>query len=471
MAVTVPSYSGKTWNNNAAPPLSAENVQAMDDVLAALGGKRLLESTDIASGPTGPTGPQGETGATGPTGPQGDVGPTGPAGQDGVIGKDGEPGATGPTGPTGAKGADGTGVTILGSYDTVEQLKAAHPTGNPGDSYLVGGYLYVWSAADNDWINVGQIQGPQGDTGPQGPQGPTGATGATGPTGATGATGPQGEQGNPGSDGAKGDTGPIGPTGPTGADGTPGTAGATGPTGPQGDIGPTGPSGKDGTNGTDGAKGDTGPTGPQGEVGPTGPSGADSTVPGPTGPTGATGPAGSYSFDAEPTMDSGNLVKSGGIFAAIPRLIASAGINIESFTGEDGKLSYVPSIDKTWLLDAFYPVGSIYQSVNSTSPATLFGGGTWERIEDKFLLAAGGTYAAGSTGGEASVSLTVEEIPSHDHTVSLMARSVYGGNDTYGALNNDGTNTYSYTTTATGGGQPHNNMPPYQAVYAWQRTA
>lgn len=170
-------------------------------------------------------------------------------------------------------------------------------------------------------------------------------------------------------------------------------------------------------------------------------------------------------------MDSGNLVKSGGIFAAIPRLIASAGINIESYTSADGKLSYVPSIDKTWLLDAFYPVGSIYQSVNSTSPATLFGGGTWERIEDKFLLAAGGTYAAGSTGGEASVSLTVEEIPSHNHTVSLMARNVYGGNDTYGALNNDGTATYSYTTTATGGGQPHNNMPPYQAVYAWQRTA
>ncbi len=231
----------------------------------------------------------------------------------------------------------------------------------------------------------------------------------------------------------------------------------------QGHPGPTGPTGATGPAST--------VQGPTGATGPTGPGGADSTVPGPTGPTGATGPAGSYSFDAEPTMDSGNLVKSGGIFAAIPRLIASAGINIESFTGEDGKLSYVPSIDKTWLLDAFYPVGSIYQSVNSTSPATLFGGGTWERIEDKFLLAAGGTYAAGSTGGEASVSLTVEEIPSHDHTVSLMARSVYGGNDTYGALNNDGTATYSYTTTATGGGQPHNNMPPYQAVYAWQRTA
>ena len=167
-------------------------------------------------------------------------------------------------------------------------------------------------------------------------------------------------------------------------------------------------------------------------------------------------------------MDSENLVKSGGIFTAIPRLIASAGINIESFTGEDGKLSYVPSIDKAWLLDAFYPVGSIYQSVNSTSPATLFGGGTWERIEDKFLLAAGGTYAAGSTGGEASVSLTVEEIPSHNHgnyiEIASNASDKYiGGGSAYGDL---------YRATAnTGGGQPHNNMPPYLAVYVWQRTA
>lgn len=100
----------------------------------------------------------------------------------------------------------------------------------------------------------------------------------------------------------------------------------------QGHPGPTGPTGATGPAST--------VQGPTGATGPTGPSGADSTVPGPTGPTGATGPAGSYSFDAEPTMDSGNLVKSGGIFVAIPRLIASAGINIESFTGEDGKLSY-----------------------------------------------------------------------------------------------------------------------------------
>ena len=65
-----------------------------------------------------------------------------------------------PTCLTGAKGEDGTSVTILGSYDTVEDLRRAHPTGNEGDAYLVAGYLYVWNGTD--WQNVGQIQGPAG---------------------------------------------------------------------------------------------------------------------------------------------------------------------------------------------------------------------------------------------------------------------------------------------------------------------
>jgi hypothetical protein len=113
--------------------------------------------------------PIGPTGPTGPVGPQGVTGPTGAAGATG---------STGPTGPTGATGQDGTGVTILGSYDTVEELELAHPTGNPGDSYLVNGDLYVWDDDGGQWVNVGNIQGPQGPTGPLGPTGPTGATGS-----------------------------------------------------------------------------------------------------------------------------------------------------------------------------------------------------------------------------------------------------------------------------------------------------
>lgn len=76
---------------------------------------------------------------------------------------------------TGTRGADGTSVTILGSYDTVAELEAAHPTGDLGDAYIVQGDLYVWNGSA--WENVGSIQGPEGPPGPQGQPGSTGATG------------------------------------------------------------------------------------------------------------------------------------------------------------------------------------------------------------------------------------------------------------------------------------------------------
>ena len=69
---------------------------------------------------------------------------------------------------TGNKGSDGTGVTILGSYDSEEELIQAHPTGNPGDAYMIAGDLYVWDVANSQWKNVGRIQGEQGDAGPAG---------------------------------------------------------------------------------------------------------------------------------------------------------------------------------------------------------------------------------------------------------------------------------------------------------------
>lgn len=69
------------------------------------------------------------------------------------------------------KGADGKGVNILGSYNSLEQLEAAHPTGNVGDAYLIQGSLYVWNVEANAWENVGNIQGPQGIPGPAGANG------------------------------------------------------------------------------------------------------------------------------------------------------------------------------------------------------------------------------------------------------------------------------------------------------------
>lgn len=125
-------------------------------------------------------------------------------------------------------------------------------------------------------------------------------------------------------------------------------------------------------------------------------------------------------------------------------------------------------------LPLVYPVGSIYMSVNNTNPAILFGFGTWEQIKDTFLLSAGDTYTAGDTGGEATHTLTVDEIPSHRHpglTVTEQPANIGNGNSGIG-LNYSGSNGGSPLVTAfAGGGQAHNNMPPYLVVYMWKRTA
>ena len=112
-----------------------------------------------------------------------------------------------------------------------------------------------------------------------------------------------------------------------------------------------------------------------------------------------------------------------------------------------------------------YPVGSIYMSISDVSPATLFGG-TWERIKDVFLLSAGDTYTAGSTGGEATHTLTINEMPSHDHSVTKLNTAERGATGYNATWANGNT-----VTGSTGGDQPHNNMPPYLTVYMWKRVS
>lgn len=171
---------------------------------------------------------------------------------------------------------------------------------------------------------------------------------------------------------------------------------------------------------------------------------------------------------------------------------------------------------------AMYPVGSIYLSVNNVNPGTIFGG-TWEQIQDRFLLAAGSTYAGGATGGTASHThtsaahthtsaahthttaghtLTVNEMPSHTHGIYYDPNfcAVHTGNNNswkQGLVNVDAPGAY-YTNIAqpyTGGGASHSHgntgsttpgntgsttpgntgssssLPPYLAIYVWKRTA
>ena len=170
-----------------------------------------------------------------------------------------------------------------------------------------------------------------------------------------------------------------------------------------------------------------------------------------------------------------------------------------------------------------YPIGSIYMSVNNVNPSTVFGG-TWEQIKDKFLLACGDTYNNGATGGEATHTLTSNEMPSHNHSYDKatgadghaltvaempvhrhltnsfelsaipytyhirlddMSTGIYFNNYAYNDPNNPGSthdagsgaahshtvSSAAATSTSTGGGAAHNNMPPYLAVNVWVRTA
>ena len=128
---------------------------------------------------------------------------------------------------------------------------------------------------------------------------------------------------------------------------------------------------------------------------------------------------------------------------------------------------------REWENDAMkpYPVGAIYMSLDSTSPAELFGG-TWERVTDRFLFAAHDAtgYPGGATGGEAYHTLTIDEMPSHMHEIPYTPLTTADQAFTWGNENLRGSG-YSHWTKECGGNQPHNNMPPYLAVYMWKRVA
>lgn len=171
------------------------------------------------------------------------------------------------------------------------------------------------------------------------------------------------------------------------------------------------------------------------------------------------------------------------------------------------------------IAETLYPIGSIYMSTVDVDPSTLFGG-TWERIKDKFLLCAGDSYSAGSTGGAVShthsnpstgsTAITVAQMPSHSHsgttipgmnntgikfgggyvaswneagtTDSSAIKDNHPGNSyTHWSQSDITSHTHTFTTNSTGSGEGHthtvgntsssSNMPPYLTVYCWRRTA
>lgn len=186
------------------------------------------------------------------------------------------------------------------------------------------------------------------------------------------------------------------------------------------------------------------------------------------------------------------LSRSGGIMTG---MLATKGIKLKSGTDFGDTLPSAPqtnqlffqTVGSNFVLDNVYPVGSIYMNVNSTNPETLFGG-TWEQIQGRFLLGVSGSYPAGSQGGEAKHTLTTSEMPSHDGHLSagIAGGTPYGKGNYKGFLKSDVMTSYGDggrgwnvhagneihpASEAVGGGQAHNNMPPYLSVYIWKRTA
>ncbi len=175
-----------------------------------------------------------------------------------------------------------------------------------------------------------------------------------------------------------------------------------------------------------------------------------------------------------------------------------SGTNIKTINNETLLGSGNISVSGGITIDDVYPVGSIYMSVNSVNPSTLFGG-TWEQIKDTFLLSSGDTYSNGSTGGSAD-SIVVEHTHtqnSHNHSFSGGSKALIVGSAQdwklssarkmsytsgsyyypYSDSNSGGVGQVSTTENATATNQntgvsgTGKNMPPYIVVNVWKRTA
>lgn len=120
-----------------------------------------------------------------------------------------------------------------------------------------------------------------------------------------------------------------------------------------------------------------------------------------------------------------------------------------------------------------HPVGSLYPSDNSTSPAELYGG-TWERIEGRFIIGASDTYPAGSTGGSATHTQTVGEMANHGHILDLSNAGIDSDEYKYTvsySFNKKITVAASRALQTNGGGQPMDILNPYYSAYIWRRVA
>ena len=132
------------------------------------------------------------------------------------------------------------------------------------------------------------------------------------------------------------------------------------------------------------------------------------------------------------------------------------------------------------LIDIIYPVGSIYFTASAVSPSTSIGGSWVRYAQGKCLFGvddADTDFALETTGGEKEHTLTVAEMPSHTHTLDDNYRqltqngAIYHNDLNHKVFTATTPGSAVDTTSATGGGQAHENLPPYIAIHIWKRIA
>lgn len=140
------------------------------------------------------------------------------------------------------------------------------------------------------------------------------------------------------------------------------------------------------------------------------------------------------------------------------------------------------------LYDAIFPIGQIIIKGDDADYSNWLGF-TWERTAVGKVLVGYDSKdtdfnTIGKTGGEKKHKLTIDEMPAHSHKLKGNTNVVFDENSIYPYLLEsakrgyaDGSNvTFSgdyeiNDTTTKGGGQAHNNMPPYQVVAYWKRVS
>lgn len=163
-----------------------------------------------------------------------------------------------------------------------------------------------------------------------------------------------------------------------------------------------------------------------------------------------------------------------------PTYIVPQGIPVFNWGKDFFNIFGTLKINEVSILELIFPIGSTYITQTDTNPNTILGFGTWERLKGKLCLGLDENdedfNTIGKIGGEKEHTLTVDEMPSHIHRITIgrsgeATHNHYSGNNNICAEGATGTtNTYVSDTTSNGGNQSHNNMQPYEVVgYMWIR--